>query len=231
MPAFYVGPKRVYALTEEDKLWLARAIAGECGESPKSLDGPACVCWAMIHRFLLSPAQGNWSTLTELLRAFCQPINPKWARGGAICANPSTKEAKYCIEKLYQRRARITALHWGEINQGIRDTVTAFAAGSLFLPNRVLELEHWRLSNWAGYRVKQSIGYKDINFDDNWFFEDKNLMPCEVHVVHQDSAPAPICYPTSKGVGGGWSTLNTFSAIVGLGVVGIAVYLAWARTH
>jgi hypothetical protein len=231
MPAFYVGPNRVYALTEEDKLWLARAIAGECGESPKSLDGPACVCWAMINRFLLSPAQANWKTLTELLRAFCQPINPKWARGGSICANPSPKEAKYCTENLYQRREHIATLPWEKINQGIRDTVTAFAKGSVFLPNKVLELAHWRLSNWAAYRVKQPLGYEDVNVGDNWFFEDARLLPCEVHVAHADTAPAPQCYPTSKGVGGGWTTLNTLGVVLALGVAGIAGYLAWAQTH
>lgn len=231
MPAFFVGPKRVYTLTEDDKLWLARAIAGETGEHPKDLDGPRCVAWAMINRFLLSPGQSAWPTFTSLLRAFCQPINPKWARGGAICSMPTTTQAKYCNEKMYQRRERITTMPWSEINQGIRDVVESFAAGSVFLPDKVLELGHWRLSNWAAYRVKQSFGYKDINIGDNWFFEDANLLPCEVHVVQADSAPLPQCFAVSKGLSGGWTTLNTLAVVLALGAVGIASYLVWARSQ
>jgi hypothetical protein len=232
MPTYYVGPKRVYTLTEEDKLWLARAMAGEAGENPKSLEGHTCVAWAMINRFLLSPGQKTWSTLTELLRAFCQPINPTWARGGSKCNPPASEAAAaLCTEKHFQRRERISSLPWNAIDADIRTLVDAFAAGAVFMPEKVLELNHHRLSNWAAYRVKQPLGYSDINVGDNWFFEDKNLLPCDVKVITADSPPAPECLPVSKGLNGGWSTTTTFGVIVGLGVLGIAAYLAWARTH
>lgn len=231
MPTYYVGPKRVYTLTEEDKLWLARAMAGEAGENPGNLDGHKCVGWAMINRFLLSPAQGNWKTLTELLRAFCQPINPKWALGGPKCPQSSPDRDDPCYVGKLARRERITALPWNAIDADIRNLADAFAAGEVFMPDAVLELNHHRISNWAAYRVKQPIGYTDINVGDNWFFEDKNLLPCDVRVVTADSPPAPECLPVSKGLNGGWSTLTTFGVIVGLGVLGISAYLAWARTH
>jgi hypothetical protein len=231
MKTWFVGPKRTYSLTEEDKLWLARAIAGETGETPRGLEGPASVAWAMINRFLLSPAQSNWPRFTDLLRAFCQPINPKWALGGSKCPDASPDKADPCYSGKLARREHIASLTWAEIHADIRSLVESFAAGQVFLPDKVLEMPHWRLSNWAAFHVDSSKRHEEINLGDNIFFEDLNLIGCEVHVVQSDTAPAPECFPVSRGVGGGWTTLNTLGVVLALGAAGIAAYLAWARTH
>jgi hypothetical protein len=237
MKVWFVGPKRVYTLTEEDKLWLARACAGECGEK---FDGPDCyaaVCWSMMNRYLLATVQDNWQTFTQLLRAFCQPINPKWARGGAKCPTESYDKSDPCYVGKLDRRARMASLPWEKIDLNIRNLVESFAAGNILIPDKVLELPAWRISNWAAYRVDSSKrAGDDINIGDNWFFEDGGehpllkLMPYEVHVVRSDEEPEPSAFPASKGQGG-WTTMNTLAVVLGLGAAGIAAYLLWARSH
>lgn len=242
MPAFYIGPKRVYTLTEDDKLWLARAIAGETGERLKGMDGPAAVAWSMMNRFLLTKGQEIWPTYANLLRNYCQPINPKHARGGSKCPVGSPDKSDPCYEGLLDRREHISTLAWRDIDIGIRNFVESFAAGNITMPDAVFGLSHWRLTDFAAFHKKEYMD-REIGFNSsgvvtdkdakpvNWFFEIKGILDCEVHVVRADSAPAPQCFPVSKSVSGGWSTLNTFSVIVGLGIAGIAAYLAWARTH
>lgn len=242
MTAYFVGPKRVYALTENDKLWLARAIAGETGEHLKNIDGPAAVAWSMMNRFLLTKGQDVWPTFANLLRNYSQPINPKWYRGGSICANPSKVQAPACNDKAYQHREYISNLRWQDIDRGIRDFVEAFAEGNVTLPDSVLSLPYWRITDFAAFHRKEyadrEIGFNSNGrvFDKNtkltnWFFEIKGILDCEVHVVRADAPPQPQCFPVSKNVSGGWTTLNSLAVVMGLGVAGIIAYLAWARSQ
>ena len=62
-------------LSEGEKLWAARMIAGEAGD-------PVAVLWTMASRFALLE---SYATFATLLRAYSQPINPKWQRGGEAC--------------------------------------------------------------------------------------------------------------------------------------------------
>jgi hypothetical protein len=242
MTAYFIGPKRVYALTEEDKLWLARCIAGETGDHPKNFDGPAAVAWSMMNRFLLVKGQEAWPTFTSLLRNYSQPINPKWARGGAKCPVASLSKDDLCSEDALQRRARITGLAWQNINIAIRNFVESFAEGNVTMPDAVLRLPYWRITDFAAFHRKEYTD-REIGFDlngivtdkdarhTNWFFEIKGILDCEVHVVRADRFPLPQCFPVSKSVSGGWTTLNTLAVVMGLGVAGIIAYLAWARSQ
>ena len=66
-----------YAATNDDALWLARAVAHE--GSPHD-----AVAWALVQRFaLLYP---TYPTVAELVKAYAQPINPRWFPDGDLHA-------------------------------------------------------------------------------------------------------------------------------------------------
>ena len=75
---FLVTP-RGYSLawTDEDRLWLLRAVEAE-GE-PRPL-----VAQTLVNRFawLWDTTPAKYLTLTELVRAYAQPVNPAWFPDG-----------------------------------------------------------------------------------------------------------------------------------------------------
>jgi hypothetical protein len=66
-----------YSATDDDALWLARAVAHE--GSPMD-----AVAWALVQRFaLLYP---TYPTVAALVKAYAQPINPRWFPHGDLHA-------------------------------------------------------------------------------------------------------------------------------------------------
>ena len=76
-----VSPKgRVLHWTDGDALWLRRAVERE-GE-PKALVAQALVNrWAMLQD---RPAGASYPTLTSFVRAYAQPVNPRWFPAGDL---------------------------------------------------------------------------------------------------------------------------------------------------
>lgn len=70
---------RQLEVTADDRLWLARAVARE-GE-PLDL-----VAQALVNRWAwLADAQpGTYPRLQDLVRAYAQPVNPRWMPGGDL---------------------------------------------------------------------------------------------------------------------------------------------------
>lgn len=66
-----------YAPTAEDKLWLSRAVAAE----GKPFAG---VARALVNLFMLQRSKGNAQTLATLVRAYAQPVNPRWFPTGDL---------------------------------------------------------------------------------------------------------------------------------------------------
>lgn len=64
-----------YVVTPEDELWLLRAVQAE---------GPnyEMVARALVNLFALGRSLGSTRTLADLVRAYAQPVNPKWAAQG-----------------------------------------------------------------------------------------------------------------------------------------------------
>lgn len=135
-----------YRLTTADLLWLARAVWGEAGTNQA---GGAAVAWAVIqyHALVVGPGgrRPAFSTLTALLRAYCQPINPKWA-------SADTKECQrnpqHCTERHLQRRAQITNAVWNSIPEAPRNVVQQLLLGTL--PNPVPGLVDWKAATQTG---------------------------------------------------------------------------------
>jgi hypothetical protein len=67
------GDHYEYTISNKDKLDLTRAVAKE-GKQPEA------VTWALLQRFAwLYP---TFSTLSDLVKAYAQPINPRWFPNG-----------------------------------------------------------------------------------------------------------------------------------------------------
>jgi hypothetical protein len=162
--AAFSGPKRgvfvrgrkihgpggfTYRIADSDLLWLARAVWGEAGTNERS---GAAVIWSMAqyHALVLgrSGRRPKFSSLKNLLRAYCQPINPKWAsRGASGCQ----RRPDHCTERHLRRRRRITTASWEQIPPQVRDLVTRFADGNL--GNPVPGMTDWAAYDWS-HRAK-----------------------------------------------------------------------------
>lgn len=145
-----------YTLTDDDLLWLARAVKSEAGTHA---EGGAAVCWALAQNYMMLGANPpRLATFTALIRAYCQPLNPIWmSLDGAGCRHSPGK----CTPADLQRRQAHASRPWTSIEASIRDTVTRFAAGTL--PNPIPNLTDWHADryanavreiggNWFGYR-------------------------------------------------------------------------------
>lgn len=141
------GPNGVtYTFTDEDKLWLGRAVKGESGTHAQ---GGAAVCWSMINNYLTTGPRGGprftaLPTFTALLRAYCQPINPAWLDpNGAKCR----RMPQACTPALIQRRREHMAMPWESLPGAVRQIVENFLAGNLASP--VPGSTDWASTDWA----------------------------------------------------------------------------------
>lgn len=137
----------VYRLSDEDVLWLARAVWGESGE--RGGTPAAAVCWAMAqYHALVMPRGGRarpfFSTFTELLRRYCQPINPIWA---SMSGSGCQRRPDHCTSRHLDRRAQITNASWDQIPRRVRETVLRFVQGSV--SNPVPGCVDWAARDWG----------------------------------------------------------------------------------
>lgn len=99
-----------YALTAGDRLWLMRAVQAE---------GPvqSQVAEALVNLFALtlerkgngtSPLGGQSHSLQSLVRAYAQPVNPRWYAAGdlhlAALAKAKTPAERASLESLAEKR-------------------------------------------------------------------------------------------------------------------------------
>jgi len=112
---------------------IARTLCGEVGvhghknigwTEPKSEVHGLAVLQCMLQRFAVV---GRWETLSDLLMAYCQPVNPRWARGGDLerkrRASLKTLAALRTHEKHVKRREALAKLHWEDFDRGLRHLV------------------------------------------------------------------------------------------------------------
>lgn len=172
----YVGPKKSKKplhLDEKTKLWMKRMVYGEGGRRCTHAKAMA-LCWAIVNRWFLWPGARKYPTFISMMRAFSQPINPRWMTGGDLARKYIGREPASAAR--FARRARICAMM--EFPRAIEDAVNQFADGAD-------PLEGQRISNWASLKStpkKYPWGY---DVDGDWFFEDSNLKPGRVVAVLQ----------------------------------------------
>ena len=135
-----------YHMTEDDKLWLARAVWGESGERG-GVPG-AAVAWAMAQYMALVIGRGGrrpaFASMTTMLQSYCQPINPRWA---SMSASGCRDRPAHCTERHLARRRQITNASWNEIPARVRQLVQDFVAGQV--ANPVPGAVDWAAQDWS----------------------------------------------------------------------------------
>lgn len=122
-------PKRgPMGLTQDDLLWLGRALVGETGASSER--AMAAVSWAMYQRWQ-QLGRNRGRSFTWMLQAYCQPINPKWA---SLAAEGCRAHPEMCTVAHLSRRARITGLPWNNLPLAVRSFVERFGRGVVANP-------------------------------------------------------------------------------------------------
>jgi hypothetical protein len=233
MNVYFVGPFRSYRMTDEDILWLARALAGEGGEKTTSRDIHAAIAWGMMNRLLLKRgfAEGSKS-YSWMAQWFNQSLSPKWLRDGEACAKADAKTKElYCTEAKFQRREKMRSRTFADLNPAIVQSAQDFAAGNLLPPDVVLALEKWRISDWAAASRPDHPDQRwphGINVGNNWFFQNDDLVDSEIHVVRADAPPTPEKFEVSKS-GTGIATKVVVVAVVG--VIAATIWAWWRANH
>lgn len=118
-----------YSVTSDDALWLARAVEAE---------GPvqAQVAATLINGFTFARARGYQKTLGTFVRAYSQPINPRWyASGDLFLASLDGKSDSQKTEALKdaERRERVHSQRLA-FTPGTQSAVMAALNGRVTLP-------------------------------------------------------------------------------------------------
>jgi len=117
---------RVYQITPEDVLWLARSVKYEGGNH-------AATAWTYAQRLM----SFNSPSLARLVQAHSQPINPIWRRDGEKCrpGGPYYGNQTHCSEAQLRRRDEAATIPWGSLPASIRGTIVDWARAKV--PNPV----------------------------------------------------------------------------------------------
>lgn len=113
-------------LTQNDVLWMARMLRGEAyGFGPTHY---ATVLYTVAQRLWYLPAFHNVDSFTTFMRAFSQPINPRFTD---VDSNHCDRYRAQCTESYLARRNRIQNMRWEEIPDELRAIAIQFAQGRL----------------------------------------------------------------------------------------------------
>lgn len=168
----YVSTYRECAIDDDTALWMARMCVGEGGKKC-SREKAAGMLWALMHRWHLWDRKQRYSTYLELMRAFSQPINPRWRAGGDLAER--WKGSIFASPARLLRRSRISSLKWQKIAPHIRQAVTDFQNGVLFPPGVLTTILRARITNWASLKKTPKKFPWGVDIDGDWFFEDAGI--------------------------------------------------------
>lgn len=181
LPAVVAWDKAVqqpaYVPTRTDRLWLLRAVAGE---GPRHQE----VAQALVNRFLFLRATRPhlYPTLHSLVRAYSQPVNPRWQRGGdkweAAWERATTEKQRRTLLARHKRRDKYSRMRTfdARTTNAVRKALTV---GSVDIPANAVHFAgpgetrkglqiltrpkgaNWMQTsagakNWQGYRALQA---------------------------------------------------------------------------
>ncbi|MGE0789753.1 MAG: hypothetical protein AB7S26_29035 [Sandaracinaceae bacterium] len=124
-----------YRLTKTDVLWAARMVEGETLRRPDRGDDALAVLWTMTSLFAPDGQRAKYGgrrfvTFTDQIRAYSQPINPRWLAEGEFC-RPGGRSfgTDACADARLTARARLQRTAWKELDPLLRRVVIAWALG------------------------------------------------------------------------------------------------------
>ncbi len=124
MTTLRFGHEGSYAVTTDDRLWLLRAVQSE---GPPQLD----VARALVNLFCYLRAYGDKRALADVVRAYAQPINPRWFTSGDLYVASLAKAGSP------QERATLVAK--AQTRERVHSTRMKFDAGVIDAVKRALE--------------------------------------------------------------------------------------------
>jgi len=134
-PGSIVAGSWRYRLTKTDLLWAARMVEGETLRREGRADDARAVLWSMTALF--SPqgqrakyGRRRFSDFSTQIRAYSQPINPRWLATGEFC-RPGGRwhGTDGCSEARLRARERLQRTPWNELDPELRRVVIAWATG------------------------------------------------------------------------------------------------------
>lgn len=189
-------------VTPEDRLWLLRAVARE--GAPHDLVAQALVNrWAYLH----DQRPGLYPTLAELVRAYAQPINPRWMPGGDLLERrlARLREAGVSQELLAAERQRARRreryAEASDFPPHVLEAVAGALEGPVVLPRGTL---HYHSRGDRPFPVTRE-GRPGVN------------------TMYGQAGAADALYAVVTGTTGG--------RIAGLVAVGVGLYAAWRAWH
>lgn len=166
-----------YSVTPDDVLWLARAVEKECLDDGKDLDERR-VAQALVNCFCLEAKAGNYTSLERFVRAYAQPVNPRWYPDGDLFKRWNARDpAKYAMSHAIARRDKHSKRNdFGQeacdaVDRALTDgpvdilpDCTDYAASwldasrkyePLSEPERGVNRMWTRAPGWSGYQIHQ----------------------------------------------------------------------------
>lgn len=136
------GANFEYTMTDSDILWSLKMIYGESGSD---LNDAACVLWCMANRFVLTKDNMKTKSFENLIRAYSQPINPRWYRDGVFGIQYKGKES--ATEEKFKRREQIRDMKEEDVPENLRKLLAAWVGGHI--PNPVPRAVHFAVPSAA----------------------------------------------------------------------------------
>jgi len=197
---------RVYQITPEDALWLARAVKYEGGD-------PAATAWTYAQRWALK----RWSgTLASLVRAHSQPINPAWDEASdPNCVNNPDR----CTSAALARRHDAATAMWSELG-GAADVVLAFAQARL--PNPAPRATDFADAIVSRGFLTRNPGARVVLERGNWYIAEVGALDWPTNFVEV------VFRGATSGASASWTWLPW---AVGAGAIAAGVGFALSRSR
>lgn len=165
-----------YDVTAEDKLWLLRAVSAE--GAPREQVARALVNLFMYRR----EKQHKKETLARLVRAYAQPVNPRWYPDGDLhlaAVSSALPQSRAPLELAAHRRATVISKRTeftpetidavdAALSTGWNTDITDYAAPTINATHKGYvarsapkagENRFWsRAVGWAGYAAENASG-------------------------------------------------------------------------
>lgn len=194
----------VYQLKPEDLLWLARAVEFEGGTTPE----------ATIWTYAQLAVRRRATSLTSLIRAHSQPVNPLWDE----LSDPKCQQyPEHCAETQIARRARAATTPWSSLSTRTRDLVTKWAQAELSNPvPRAVDFANAPVSQ--GF-ISRNPGTEVVKKAGNWYLATPDVLdwPADFVTMHFEGRVAGA-------EAGWWRWAAAAIVVVGLGA---GVYGLW----
>ena len=153
--------------TAADKLWTARMVYGEGGDTPAEA---SAIIWTLVqrkywgtgmeHKNPRAFAAYNWR---DFIRTFSQPINPRWYRHGPMCRpGGAGVGTRGCDEVRLHRRDLLKTMRWEDIPAVAREATQAFIDGKL--PNSAPGVIDFAAGDTHNDKPRAALGLDNVYF-------------------------------------------------------------------